>query len=346
MAPKHNAKGFSMNFSALDRTWIVAEIGVNHEGDESIAGDMIRMAAEAGADAVKFQTFEPGHYVSTVQPERLERVKSFVLPREAFRRLAALAQELNLVFFSTPLGLADISFLDEFCPLIKISSGDLTYLQLISAAARTGRPLIMSTGFGTRKEIESAIETVLAERPSARGDGSLMLMHCISTYPTPPEEAHLRNIDWLKDNFGLPVGYSDHTLGIKACELAVAAGAVALEKHFTYRKEDQEFHDHKLSADPKDLKALVEAVRQAETLLGSTERRRGPSETEQLQHMRRSLAAAVDIPAGVPVREEWLTFLRPQWGLHPDRADDVVGRSLNRAVAAGDLIHEKDLDEA
>ena len=335
-----------MNFSQLKRTWIVAEIGVNHEGDEAVAADLIRKAAECGADAVKFQTFEPEHYVSTVQLERLERVKRFVLAKDAFRRLATLANELGLVFFSTPLGFADIEFLKTFCPIIKISSGDITYLQLIRAAADTGKPLIISTGLGTPEEIQAAVDTVLSVRPSAKTDGSVMLMHCVAAYPTPAEEANVRNVGWLKSRFGFPVGYSDHTLGIKACELAVAAGALALEKHFTYRKEDQAFHDHKLSADPKDLKALVEAVRLAETYLGSAERSRGPSEAQLLQHMRRSIAAAIDIPAGTPLKEEWLTFLRPQWGLTPDQTKILIGRPLNRAISAGDLIREEDLTSA
>lgn len=332
-----------MNFNKLDRTWIVAEIGVNHEGDEAVAADLMRKAEHAGADAVKFQTFAPEHYVSTVQPERLERVTRFVLSQQAFRRLAALANELGIVFFSTPLGVGDVLFLDEIAPLFKVSSGDITYLQLIRRIAETGKPMIVSTGLGTREEIRTAVDTVLAVRPSAQTDGSLMLMHCVSAYPTPPEEANVRNIGWLKDTFDLPVGYSDHTLGIKACELAVAAGAVALEKHFTYRKENQAFHDHALSADPKDLADLVQAVRTAETYLGNVIRSRGPSEEKLLQHMRRSLAAAIDIPAGVPVKAEWLTFLRPQWGITPDRFDAVVGRTLARTVRAGDLIREEDL---
>ena len=332
-----------MNFANLDRTWIVAEIGVNHEGDEAVASDLIRKAKDAGADAVKFQTFAPEHYVSTVQPDRLARVTRFALSHDAFRRLADLARELGIVFFSTPLGFDDVAFLEHVAPLFKVSSGDITYLPLIRRIAETGKPMIISTGLGTPDEIREAVNTVLAVRPSAQTDGSLMLMHCVAAYPTPPGEANLRNLGWLKKSFGLPIGYSDHTLGIKACELAIAAGAIALEKHFTYRKEDQAFHDHALSADPRDLAELVKAVRTAETYLGSSTRARGPSEEKLLQHMRRSLAAAVDIPAGVPVKPEWLTFLRPQWGLTPDRFETVVGRTLNRAVTAGDLIRQEDL---
>lgn len=332
-----------MNFKALPRTWIIAEIGVNHEGDEAVAADLIRKAAAAGADAVKFQTFEVEHYVSTEQPERWERCKRFELSRDAFRRLAKVAEEAGVTFFSTPLGLADVDFLTEIAPIIKISSGDLNFLDLIAHSAATGKPLIISTGLGTEAEIEAAVAAVLAVRPTAREDGSLMLMHCVSAYPTPAEECNLRNMHWLRDRFGLPVGYSDHTLGTKACELAVAAGAVALEKHFTYRKEDQAFHDHRLSADPADLIALVEAVRQAETYLGSPVRSRTESETKMLAHMRRSIATTRDIPAGVPVQREWLTWLRPQWGLGPQDMAAVIGKPLNKPLAAGAIVREEDL---
>jgi len=332
-----------MNFNQLTRTWIVAEIGVNHEGSEGIAADLILKAASAGVDAVKFQTFTPEHYVSTEQLERFERVSRFCLSYDAFRRLAKLANSLNLVFFSTPLGLADIDFLNEIQPIFKISSGDLTFHELIRHATRTGKPLIISTGLGTEEEIQAAIDVVFYERPSARTDGSLMLMHCVSAYPTTSEDANLRNIIWLSRRFNLPVGYSDHTLGIKACELATAVGAVALEKHFTYRKEDQVFHDHRLSADPTDLKGMVEVVREAEKYLGSEVRSRTEAELSMELHMRRSIGTLIDIPSGVPIERQWLTWVRPAWGLAPQEMDMLVGKSLNKFIKAGSLIRHEDI---
>ncbi len=333
-----------MNFWNLGRTWIVAEIGVNHEGDSKIAADLIRLAAQCGVDAVKFQTFRAEYYVSTVQPERLERVRRFQLPYENFRELAGIAKESGVTFFSTPLHADDADFLDEIAPIFKVSSGDLTHLSLIHHIAAKGKPIIISTGLGTREEIQAAIDTVLEVQPQAGDKGGLMLLHCVAAYPTSAEEANLANIAWLRETFGLPVGYSDHTLGIKACELAVATGAVALEKHFTYRKENQTFHDHALSADPEDMRQLVAAVRQAETYLGQKERVRAQSEEEILLHMRRSVGAAVDIPAGVPVQKEWLTYLRPAWGLPTDQFDATIGKRLRRTVPSGDLIRTEDLE--
>jgi N,N'-diacetyllegionaminate synthase len=335
----------TLDFSKLKRTWIIAEIGVNHEGDVNVAADLIRKAADCGVDAVKFQTFRAEHYVSSVQPERLQRVRRFQLSYNDFRHLARLARECGLVFFSTPLHAVDADFLDEIAPLFKVSSGDLTHLSLIRHIAAKGKPMIISTGLGTRKEIQAAVDAVLEVRPGAREKGELALLHCVAAYPTPAKDADLANINWLRETFNLPVGYSDHTLGIEACELAVAMGAVILEKHFTYRKENQAFHDHAISADPEDMRQLVAAVRRAEVYLGRKERRRRPADSEMLRHMRRSVGAAVDIPAGVPVRREWLTFLRPAWGLPPEKFEAVIGQRLRRAVPAGDLIKAEDLEK-
>ena len=332
-----------MDFRTLDRTWIAAEIGVNHEGDEAVAIDLINKAAHAGADAVKFQTFEIEHYISTEQPERYQRTKGFQLSRDAFRRLKAAADAAGVLFFSTPLSFHDVAFLDEIAPIFKVSSGDLTFLDLIETIAATNKPMIVSTGLGSHDEIAAAVDRILSVRPSARDDGSLMLMHCVSVYPTDANNANLRNIQWLKDAFGVPVGYSDHTLGTKACELAVAVGAVALEKHFTYRKEDQAFHDHRLSADPDDLVALVAMVRQAERHLGNYERRSLEAEINNMDNMRRSIGTIRDVAQGEVLSADDLTWLRPAWGLGPDAMDAMVGRSVARSIPAGHLVREEDL---
>ncbi|MBF0118020.1 MAG: N-acetylneuraminate synthase family protein [Desulfobacterales bacterium] len=330
-----------MNFNELKRTFIIAEIGINHEGDFNIAAELVKKASECGVDAVKFQTFTPCHYVASDQPERLERIKKYALTSDHFKAIAKLAKSNGLIFFSTPFHPLNADFLDEIQPIFKISSGDLTFLELITHVAKKGKPMIISTGLGTKEEIRTAIEAVVKARSDIIEKGELMLMHCVSAYPTPDEEANIANIHWLADNFNLPVGYSDHTLGIKACELSVAAGAKAIEKHFTYRKENQVFHDHAISADPRDLKELVQAVRRAEIFIGRAVRERGPTESKMLNLMRRSIAAAVDIPAGIPVKREWLTWLRPAWGIPPERINEIIGVPLVRNIKAGSLIKEE-----
>ena len=332
------------DFRSLDRTYIVAEIGVNHEGSKEVAADMIRKAAASGPDAVKFQTYIPERFVSRVESDRLARARRFALSQSDFRELAGIAAASGLTFFSTPLDPESADFLDEIAPMFKIGSGDLTYVDLIRHLASKGKPVIISTGTGTRGEIQTAIDAAVAGYPEIVSNGHLLLMHCVTAYPVPDDDANLANIRWLKSEFGLPVGYSDHTLGIKACELAVAVGAAAIEKHFTYRKEDQEFHDHVLSADPADMHELVQAIRRAEVYLGRAERRRSPAEEKMLLLVRRSVAALVDIPAGTPVRAEWLTCLRPASGVDAREVGRVVGSRLARDVPAGDLIYERDLD--
>ncbi|HEC90086.1 MAG TPA: hypothetical protein ENI55_00315 [Alphaproteobacteria bacterium] len=334
-----------MNFNEFSRTYIIAEIGVNHEGDETLAAGMIEKAATAGADAVKFQTYRAEEYVSSEQPERLERVGRWALSRDAFTRLAGVAKENGITFFSTPLGIGDVAFLDGIAPMFKVASGEITYLDMIREIAATGKPVILSTGLADEEEIAAAVNCVLDARPNAQKDGTLMLMHCVSAYPTPPEDANILNMRWLKERFGLPVGYSDHTLGIKACEIAVAAGAVAVEKHFTYRKENQKFRDHEISADPVDLAAMVAAIREAEIYLGHARRRRSAGENEGEEYMRRSLAAARDIPAGAPIEAGWLTALRPAWGMGPNDGEKIIGKKLNRARKAGEIIRAEDIED-
>ena len=332
-----------MNFKQMNQTFVIAEIGVNHEGNEDVAADLIRRAAAARADAVKFQTFKIEHYISREQPERYERTKRFQLSHDAFRRLAHVAEEAGLLFFSTPFHMDDVDFLDEIAPIFKVSSGDLTHLDLIRHIAAKRKPMIISTGLGIESEIAAAVSAVESVWSEARAQGGLLLMHCVAAYPTPAESANLRNIYMLAERFNLPVGYSDHTLGTKACELAVAAGATAVEKHFTYRKENQSFHDHGISADPKDMVELINAVRLAETYLGSKARQRTEPEN-MLTHMRRSLGAALDIRAGTPLQKEHITWLRPAWGLEPKHCGYLLGRSLKRDVKAGQLIREEDVD--
>ncbi len=340
---KRNWLGAAMvDFKNLARTFVIAEIGVNHEGDESVAADLIRKAAKAGADAVKFQTFTAKNYVSMEQAERRKRVERFELSQDSFRRLAQVAKEAGIIFFSTPLHMDDVDFLFDIAPIFKVSSGDLTFLDLIRHIGSKKRPTIISTGLGTEAEIAAAISAFEEGWPDFRKSSGLMLMHCIASYPADLTNANLRNIAWLKDRFGLPVGYSDHTIGKRACEVAVASGAIAIEKHFTYRKENQAFHDHSISADPADMTELVSAIREIETSLGGYERRRTESE-DMLKHLRRSLGAAVTIPQGTPIKRESITWLRPAWGLPPEKLDEIVGRIATRTINPGELIRAEDV---
>lgn len=331
-----------MNFLELKQTYIIAEIGVNHEGDLDTAMRLIDEASKTGTDAVKFQTFTPQNYISIVQPERRKRAERFAISQPDFRRLAQHAKARGLDFISTPLHMDDADFLDDLVSVFKISSGDLTFWPLLRHVAAKGKPMIISTGLGTKEEIKQALGVIEDANPGCTTSGKVLLMHCVAAYPTPDEEANLANIGWLRDNFKVPVGYSDHTFGTKACELAIALGAQILEKHFTDSRENKTFHDHFISATPEELREIVDSSRRVEVFLGTRKRVRGPSELKMLKLMRRSLAAAVDIAAGTTVTEDMITYLRPAWGLTCDAIETIIGKPVNRNISAGDLFKPED----
>lgn len=334
-----------INFKNLTKTLIVAEIGVNHEGEFQLACDMIEKASKCNVDAVKFQTFKAENYVSTSLEERRARVKKFELSYNQFEKLQKIAHKNNLIFFSTPLHKLDIDFLSKISDIIKISSGDLTHLELIDHAAKTNKALIISTGLGTIPEISDAINTVLKRRPKIIKQGKLAILHCVSSYPTPVEESNLNNIRLLSEKYKCVVGYSDHTLGTKTCELAVALGAQIIEKHFTYRKENQKFHDHSISADPCEMKNLVKKIRNVETICGKYERVIGKSEKKFYNHIRRSFAVNRRMLKGDIVKSGDLILLRPASGFSPKEKNKIVGRKLKNNLEAGNIIFEKNLEE-
>ena len=321
----------------------MAEIGVNHEGNFDIAMDLVKKAHQSGVDAVKFQTYEAERYISSSQPERLKRVKKFQLTRDQFEKLSKESKKLKLKFFSTPLNPDDIDFLSKISDIIKISSGDLTNLDLIKYAAKKYNNLIISTGLGNHSEIQSAVKTVLKQKPNIRKDYGLVLMHCVSAYPTPEDELNLANLTWLQDNFSLLTGYSDHSLGTKACELSVMFGVKVIEKHFTYRKENQSFHDHAISADPKEMNELVKKVRRAESIFGQYQRKRGASEKKNLKNMRRSYCAITDLKKDQIIKTKDLILLRPAYGFQSDELKNIVGRSLKRNIKIGAVIKKTDV---
>ncbi|MCZ6654670.1 MAG: N-acetylneuraminate synthase family protein, partial [Planctomycetota bacterium] len=297
-----------------ERVLIVAEIGNNHEGSYALAEELIGRAAEAGVDAVKFQTFRTEHYVSRRDDARFERLKSFELSHDEFAKLAAVARQEGIVFLSTPFDLESVRFLDALVPAFKIASGDNTFYPLIDTVARRGKPILLSTGLADTTRIQHAkavIEAVWAEIGVAPG---LALLHCVSSYPVPPSQANLAAIGQLRAEFDCSIGYSDHTLGIEACRVAASLGARIIEKHFTLDKHYSDFRDHQLSADPREMAELVQAVRQVETMLGSGEKRLQECELSSERAMRRSITAARDLACGAIVTWEDITWVRPGGG--------------------------------
>ena len=331
----------------LDRqVLVVAEIGNNHEGSYALAEELIGLAAEAGAGAVKFQTFRTEHYVSSSQTERFARLKDFELGFDAFERLSRRAREAGLLFLSTPFDLESARFLDGIVPAFKIASGDNTFYHLLETVARTGKPMVISTGLASLEELRRAVELVEGTWHSLGIDQDLALLHCIAAYPAPTEQANLAAIQTLRENFQCTVGYSDHTIGIEAAALAVALGARIVEKHFTVDNNYSDFSDHQLSADPPTLKRLIERVREAEAMLGGGAIGMQECERAGAKVMRRSIAAARDLDAGTVLGANDLTWVRPGGELPPGREELVLGRRLARRIARGEAITLGDLEDA
>ncbi len=326
------------DFDTDERVLIVAEIGNNHEGDVGLAEEMIRLAADAGADAVKFQTFRTEDYVSARDRERFDRLKSFELSADQFNHLAGTARRSGLLFLSTPFDLRSVACLAPLVDAFKIASGDNTFYPLLERVADVGRPMIISTGLATQDEIERAKQTVEArwERGSVRQE--LALLHCVSAYPVPQDQANLAAIPTIRAAFECTVGYSDHTLGIEAAVLAVAVGARIVEKHFTIDRAYSEFRDHQLSADPAQLTALVHRVREVESMLGHGEIDVQPVESEARHTLRRSIVTRRALAPGDLIRGDDLTWVRPAGGLAPGEEALIVGRETCCAVEAGDRI--------
>lgn len=321
------------NFDTTGRVLIVAEIGNNHEGDMAVAERLVDAAAESGADAVKFQTFRARAFVSPLDPpERRERMERFELSADDFKRLADRARQRGLLFLSTPLDMESLDILIPLVDAFKIASGDATFIPLIERIAATGKPAIAATGLASLTEIDHLRSLFRLANP----DGSLGLLHCVTAYPTPPEQANLRAITSLGQRYpDCTIGYSDHTIGILAPVLAVAAGARIIEKHFTLANDHSAFRDHQLSANPTDLARMVAAIREAELMLGSGDKTLQQAEAGNLMPVRRSIVAARDIQAGRTLTPADITWMRPGHGVQPGQEGLVLGRRVRTAIPAG-----------
>jgi N,N'-diacetyllegionaminate synthase len=326
--------------------FLVAEIGLNHNGDLKLARSTIDAAVEAGADSVKFQNYQTEDFLSdrsltyeyTSQGRRVvepqyDMFKRCELDRRALEKVHAYCAERGIVCHSTPTSTRGIQdLLDVKSPVLKNGSDYLTHLPLIRAMGESGLPTVLSTGMATLAEIDDAVRAF-----RATGNEQLILLHCTSSYPTPAADVHLRKLPALWAAFGCPVGFSDHTEGNVAALGAVTLGACWIEKHFTLDK-DLPGPDHRFSADPHEFKSLVNAVRVLEQSLG--EARIGPASSEAVgrQQYRLSCVARLPLGPGQQIRWEDLAFRRPGNGLPPAQAHWLIGRTVRRAITIGEII--------
>ncbi|MFZ5644548.1 MAG: N-acetylneuraminate synthase [Bacillota bacterium] len=355
-----------------DAVYIVAEAGVNHNGSLERAMQMIDMAVEAGADAVKFQSFKADNIISGSAPKaeyqkkttsaeetQLAMVKKLELSRDAHKELIDHCIRKGIQFLSTPFDIESVELLVHTfdLPRLKISSGDLTNGPLLLRAAMTEKQIILSTGMSTIGEIETALEVLAfgyiarGEKPSSaafkrayrseEGQKALrekvILLHCTTEYPALFTDSNLRVIDTLRSTFGLAVGLSDHTLGIAVPIAAVARGAVVIEKHFTLDR-NLPGPDHKASLEPAELIEMVRSIRQVEAALGSQVKKPASSECKNITAARKSLVAAKDITEGEIFTEDNLTFKRPGSGISPMQYWDWLGKSADRSYKRDELV--------
>lgn len=317
---------------------VVAEIGNNHEGSYALAEEMIGLAAEAGADAVKFQTFRTDLYVSRSDEARYNRLKSFELSFDEFRRLKQVADRSGVLFISTPFDLESAQFLTEIVAAFKISSSDNTFYPLLELVAATGKPLIVSGGLSDMERLKSIRDFIFGVWKRQEIRQSLAILQCVTSYPVPLECANLAAIAAIRKALGCCCGYSDHTEGIEVAVLAVAVGARIIEKHFTINKHYSDFRDHQLSADPIEFRAMTERIRQAEQLLGTGEKQIQPCEAGMEPLVRRSIVARRHLSAGTCITFGHLAWVRPAGGLEPGEEYRLLGKKLKVAVKEGDRL--------
>ena len=331
------------------KTLIIAEAGVNHNGDVSLAKELIAAAAAAGADLVKFQTFIAANIISRSAPKaeyqkgatdpqesQQEMVRKLELTLENHLELIAECQKQGVGFFSTAFDKDSIDLLEELggSDIVKVPSGELTNLPYLRYLTRHGKRVLLSTGMANQGEIEAAINVVeQAGTPREK----ITVLHCTTEYPTPMEDVNLRAMVNIGKAFGVSVGYSDHTPGIEIPIAAVALGATVIEKHFTLDR-NLPGPDHRASLEPNELKAMVQGIRNIEKALGDGIKRPSPSELKNKPIARKSLVAARPIKAGEAFSEDNLMAKRPGTGISPMQWDEVIGRTAPRDFSEDELI--------
>jgi N-acetylneuraminate synthase/N,N'-diacetyllegionaminate synthase len=326
--------------------FVVAEAGVNHNGDIGLAKKLVNVAKDARADAVKFQAFKAENVVvkdaekaeyqkETTGSEESQygMIKKLELTEEGFRELAGYAKRKGLMFLASPFGKESVDLLDEIdVPAFKVASGEITNFPLLRYVAKKKKPVILSTGMATLGEIYEAIGVIRNQ-----GVKDIVLLHCVTSYPANARDANLRAMQTLKCAFNLPVGFSDHTLGIMVPVAAVALGAAMIEKHFTLNR-NLPGPDHRASLEPHELKEMVDAIRSIEEALGNGEKKPTDDEEEIKRIARRSIVAKTDIPKGAVITEDMLDVKRPGTGISPKHFEKIIGKKAKLNIKKDTLI--------
>ena len=322
-------------------TFVIAEAGSNHNGSLEQAKKLIDVAVEAGADAVKFQIYQAENLYSKYTPEFsylkgqniYELIKSIETPREWIKELARYCETKNIIFLATPFDFEAVDILDKYVPAFKIASFEIVDLELLKYAAAKGKPMIISTGMANLSEIEDTINAI-----KSTGNEDIILLHCNSLYPAPVEIVNLKAIETMRTAFKLPVGFSDHTLGIHIPIAAVAMGACVIEKHFTLDR-NLPGPDHSFAIEPDELREMVRCIREVEKAKGTGIKEKSELESEEMYvKARRSIHAKVDIPKGTKITRDMLIIKRPGYGIKPKFIDIVIGKEAKKNIKEDEWI--------
>jgi sialic acid synthase SpsE len=341
-----------MLFQEGQKTYVIAEIGSNHNGDMDLARKMIDCAKKLGCDCVKFQSWDTSIFSKNVYENNYflnddyrgrndytleEIVKEFSVSPEELAGLKTYSDKKKIDFASTPFEHSQIDDLVALnAPFIKIASMDLNNDYLLRHAGDTGKPILLSTGFGTMAEIDHAIGTI-----ESTGNRSIVILHCVSIYPPRDDQVNLNNMDMLRKAFEYPIGFSDHTIGFEISMAAMAKGAVILEKHFTLDKEMFGW-DHKISANPADMQKIMTAAGRIHEALGVS-RRIPPEDESRKAEYRRSIVTARDLKKGDIIDQSALAYRRPGTGLTPNQDQMLFGAVVTRDIPADTLLTLSDL---
>ena len=332
--------------------FIIAEAGVNHNGDVGLARQLVDTAVAAGADAVKFQAFRAERLASPTasraeyqvenmggDESQIDMLKRLELSDNEQRELQRHCIERGISFLSSPFDEERADFLETLSVgAYKIPSGEITNVAFLRHVAAKDKPLIVSTGMADLDEVREAVDAV-----RSAGNTNLVLLHCLSDYPADPAQANLRAMQTMADAFGVAVGFSDHTPGNEVSLAAVALGACVIEKHFTLDRT-MPGPDHMASLEPSELATLISGIRTVESALGDGEKRPMSSEADTATFARKSLVAAIDLPVGATITREAVAIMRPGTGLPPSQMDSVVGKKIKIALSAGDLLTREALE--
>ena len=333
----------SSNNDSNESTFIIAEIGVNHNGSIELAKKMIKSASDCGVDAVKFQTFKSEDLVTesaktatyqeknTSENSQLEMLKKLELSFDDFKQLKDYALKKDVEFISSPFDIQSVDLLEKLdVPMYKLGSGELNNFELIDHVQKTDKPMIISTGMATLDEIRETYDFI-------DNNDNLVILHCITGYPTSFSEANLNFIKTLQNEFDVPIGFSDHSPGIELPIAAVALGACVVEKHFTLDKT-LEGPDHKASLNPEEFKAMVDAIRNVEVAMGDGVRKFSDNELEIKKVARKSIVLNQDVNKDTIIEKEMLSVKRPGTGIAPKFINDVVGKRLNKDLKANSVL--------